>query len=80
MDDNSTNPKIDRRNFIVGAAGVAAAGAIEITIPGSAFAAGYPQKPLTVVVMYSAGGGTELPRRRRTRAPHRPLHPRDRTG
>ena len=57
--DNSSSSKLDRRNFIAGAAGVAAVGAFEITIPGSAFAADYPKKPITVVVMYAAGGGTD---------------------
>ncbi len=57
--DNSSSSRLDRRNFIAGAAGVAAVGAFEITIPGSAFAADYPKKPITVVVMYAAGGGTD---------------------
>lgn len=40
--------------------GAAAMGAFAITIPASqAFAAGYPERPVTVVVMYGAGGGTD---------------------
>ena len=52
--------KLDRRTFLTGVAGAGLAmGAFEITMPGSALAAGYPKKPITVVVMYSAGGGTD---------------------
>ena len=49
---------IDRRTLLAGtAAGMAA---MTITIPaGSALAAGYPERPITVVVMYGAGGGTD---------------------
>ena len=58
-DNNIKTPQLDRRHFIAGAAGVAATGALEIVIPGSALAAGYGKKPITVVVMYGAGGGTD---------------------
>lgn len=50
---------VDRRTFLAGsAAGLAA---MQITIPGHlARAQGtYPDGPITVVVMYSAGGGTD---------------------
>ena len=58
--DNKTKfSQLDRRHFLAGAAGVAATGAFEIIIPGSALAAGYGKKPITVVVMYGAGGGTD---------------------
>ena len=48
-----------RRTFLSGtAAGMAA---MTITIPGgSALAAGYPERPITLVVMYAAGGGTDV--------------------
>ncbi len=49
---------LDRRQFVAGAA--ASLAALEIVIPASdAKAAGYPEKPITVVVMYGAGGGTD---------------------
>lgn len=48
---------IDRRSFLAySGAGLAA---MKITIPGSALAAEYPDRPLTVVVMYKQGGGTD---------------------
>ncbi len=51
---------LDRRQFLAGAAGTAA-GALEIIIPsGAALAAKFPDKPITLVVMYSAGGGTDV--------------------
>jgi tripartite-type tricarboxylate transporter receptor subunit TctC len=51
---------LDRRQFLAGAAGTAM-GALEITFPaGSALAAKFPDKPLTLVVMYAAGGGTDV--------------------
>ncbi len=49
---------LDRREFLGGAA--AGMAALAITIPGGqAMAAGYPDRPITVVVMYGAGGGTD---------------------
>jgi tripartite-type tricarboxylate transporter receptor subunit TctC len=46
-----------RRTFLTGTA--ASMAAMAITIPaGRALAAGYPERPITVVVMYSAGGKT----------------------
>lgn len=59
MPNNSTKSlNLDRRTFLAGsAAGLAA---MKITIPGGALAQGtYPDGPITVVVMYSAGGGTD---------------------
>jgi tripartite-type tricarboxylate transporter receptor subunit TctC len=48
---------INRRSFLAhSGAGLAA---LTITVPGSALAAGYPEKPITVVVMFAAGGGTD---------------------
>ncbi len=48
---------LNRRDFLAGTA--ASLGALQITMPGSALAADYPERPITVVVMYSAGGGTD---------------------
>lgn len=49
---------LNRRQFVAGAA--ASMAALEIIIPASdAKAAGYPDKPITVVVMYGQGGGTD---------------------
>ncbi|MRG73984.1 hypothetical protein GH722_19675 [Alphaproteobacteria bacterium HT1-32] len=46
-----------RRTFM---AGMAAAGAVAMTIgPGRANAANWPSQPITLVVMYGAGGGTD---------------------
>lgn len=48
-----------RRTFLAGTA--ASMAALSITIPaGGAKAAGYPERPITVVVMYAAGGGTDV--------------------
>jgi len=53
------NVKLNRRKFLAAAA-VGTASAMQITIPGNAFAqAGYPKRPITLVVMYAAGGGTD---------------------
>lgn len=50
--------RLDRRRFLTKAA--ATATAIQFTIPGSAFAqANYPARPITLVVMYAPGGGTD---------------------
>ena len=44
--------KLSRRKFLAGAA-VGTASAMHITIPATAFAqAGYPRRPITLVVMY----------------------------
>ena len=47
----------NRRAFMGGAAATMAA--MQITIPRAALAAGYPERPISVVVMYGAGGGTD---------------------
>lgn len=47
--------KLGRRAILAG--GVA--GAALTLAPGSAFAAGYPERPVTVVVPWGAGGGTD---------------------
>lgn len=49
---------IRRRTFMAGAAATAAATHLAIT-PRNAKAAGYPERPITVVIMYAAGGGTD---------------------
>lgn len=53
----TTESKLNRRGFLAGsAAGLAA---MQITIPGAALAQTYPSRPINLVVMYSAGGGTD---------------------
>ncbi|MEP3846673.1 MAG: tripartite tricarboxylate transporter substrate binding protein [Paracoccaceae bacterium] len=47
----------NRRSFIGGAA--AGFTAFQITMPTAAFAQSFPQRPINIVVMYSAGGGTD---------------------
>jgi putative tricarboxylic transport membrane protein len=55
---NTKDTGLSRRQLLT--TGAAAMGALTITIPGSqAFAAGYPDRPVTIVVMYGAGGGTD---------------------
>ena len=55
-DDSDFLNGVNRRTFLGGAA----TAALSITLPaGGAFAAGYPERPVTVVVMYGAGGGTD---------------------
>jgi tripartite-type tricarboxylate transporter receptor subunit TctC len=46
----------DRRSFLGATAMVAAT----ITMPATLFAQGYPTRPVTVVIMYAAGGGTDV--------------------
>ncbi len=53
----NSNSGLDRRGFL--AASAAGLAALQITIPASARAAGYPERPISVVVMYGAGGGTD---------------------
>ena len=49
---------VDRRTFLTGTAATMAA--LSITIPADkARAAGYPERAITLVVMYGAGGGTD---------------------
>jgi len=52
-----TSKGIDRRSFVAG--GAAGLTGLAITMPSGALAAGYPERPITLVVMYSAGGGTD---------------------
>ena len=56
MTDKIRKP-IERRDFLAGAA--AGMAAMQITMPGSALAMDYPARPISVVVMYGAGGGTD---------------------
>ncbi|AKS45366.1 Tripartite-type tricarboxylate transporter, receptor component TctC [Octadecabacter temperatus] len=58
MNDNK-KAGLNRRGFISGAAGVAGLSAMHITIANTAHAQTYPGRPITLVVMYSAGGGTD---------------------
>ncbi len=52
-----TGMMTSRRTFM---SGMAAAGAVAMTIgPGRANAANWPSQPITLVVMYGAGGGTD---------------------
>ncbi len=53
------NRGLDRRKFLSGAAGVGGVSALQITIPGAAHAQTYPTRPISLVVMYAAGGGTD---------------------
>jgi tripartite-type tricarboxylate transporter receptor subunit TctC len=48
---------IRRRDVLAGAAGAASYLVIR---PGPAGAASWPEKPITVVIMYAAGGGTDV--------------------
>ena len=48
---------IRRRDVLAGAAGAASYLVIR---PGKANAAGWPDKPVTLVIMYAAGGGTDV--------------------
>ena len=59
-DRKGTGKALDRRKFVIaaGATGVVAA-VPTILIPRRARAAKWPDRPITVVVMYSAGGGTD---------------------
>lgn len=50
---------VNRRGFLAGTGSLAGVSALQITIPGTAFAQAYPARPITVVVMYAAGGGTD---------------------
>ncbi|MGH6895784.1 MAG: Bug family tripartite tricarboxylate transporter substrate binding protein [Geminicoccaceae bacterium] len=57
----SSNPKsgrVDRRQFLAGATVALAAAQVVIT-PGRARAQSWPERPITLVVMYAAGGGTD---------------------
>ncbi len=51
----SSFERINRRQILKGAAGL---GALSL-LPGSALAAGYPSRPITLIIPWSAGGGTD---------------------
>ena len=48
-----------RRQFLAGAGALGAAGVVPLVIAPAGRAAGWPERPITAVVMYSAGGGTD---------------------
>ncbi|PJE37075.1 hypothetical protein CVM52_08965 [Pseudooceanicola lipolyticus] len=48
-----------RRAFLAGGAAMAGMGALSITIPAPAWAQTWPRRPISLVVMYAAGGGTD---------------------
>ena len=56
---NTRKPGLDRRGFLAASAATAGLAAVQIAIPGRAIAQGYPERPINVVVMYAAGGGTD---------------------
>jgi len=64
-DTSSHNPsklplKLDRRTMVLGLGATGAlAAAPSVIIPGKAKAAGWPERPINAVIMYSAGGGTD---------------------
>mgnify|MGYP002624349955 CR=1 FL=1 len=53
----SEDLKLNRRKFLAGS--VAGMAALQISIPGNAFGQAYPSRPINLVVMYAAGGGTD---------------------
>jgi len=55
----TTKPQgaLNRRTFL---AGTASAASFLIVRPQGADAAGWPDKPITIVIMYAAGGGTDV--------------------
>jgi tripartite-type tricarboxylate transporter receptor subunit TctC len=55
----TSNSGLSRRGFMAAGAATAGAAVFEISMPGVAFAQTYPMRPLTLVVMYDAGGGTD---------------------
>ena len=50
--------RIDRRQFVAGAAASVAMAEL-MTTPGRARGQSWPERPITLVVMYAAGGGTD---------------------
>lgn len=50
---------MNRRGFLAATAATTGMAALEISIPGMANAQTYPARPITLVVMYAAGGGTD---------------------
>jgi tripartite-type tricarboxylate transporter receptor subunit TctC len=62
-EDNMTKsekPGANRRGFLAGTAATFGMAALQITMPGRALAQTYPARPVTLVVMYAAGGGTDV--------------------
>lgn len=60
IEQPDTNLAPGRRNFLAGMGALGAATAFPFALaPGYARAAGWPERPITAVVMYSAGGGTD---------------------
>ncbi|MEM9030808.1 MAG: tripartite tricarboxylate transporter substrate binding protein, partial [Pseudomonadota bacterium] len=55
QNNNGTN----RRSFLAGTGAVAGMAGLQITMPGTAYGASFPERPITLVVMYSPGGGTD---------------------
>ena len=51
--------KLDRRKFVAGAGAAGVIAATPTIFSRSALAAGWPERPITAVVMYGAGGGTD---------------------
>lgn len=57
--DKTKSPGMSRRAVLAATATTVGMAALEITIPGMAHAQTYPARPINLVVMYSAGGGTD---------------------
>lgn len=57
--DSGRGTPIRRRTFLAGAAATVAASQLIIS-PRDARAAGFPERPINVVIMYAAGGGTDV--------------------
>jgi len=58
---SATEPDRGRRSFLAGAGALGAAAAVPLVIaPRWARAAKWPERPITAVVMYAAGGGTDV--------------------
>jgi hypothetical protein len=49
----------DRRNILLSAAAILAAASTSIAFTGAASAQNWPQKPVTVIVPFAAGGNTD---------------------
>jgi hypothetical protein len=58
MTKNRTHGRSDRRQFLAGAAASVAVAELMIA-PGRARGQSWPERPITLVVMYAAGGGTD---------------------
>lgn len=56
MTIGNTNPSLDRRRMLLGTAALAGMAAVR---PGTALAAGYPERPINVVIPTRQGGGAE---------------------